>query len=494
MSPAVDALLSDSGTLSPFHPFDDDDFRADLALLKGSVCEDWKRWAEQAVITARLAQQVPRHAFDGTGSTPWNSFIREIAVARRCSDQAAAKEVFLSVGLTRHPRTLALLSAGRMPLWNARVLLEESAGCDPRVSAVVDGELAERACRLSASRIRAEVRKIELRYDADAAADRASRAANARGVRMYAQEDDQASLVISGPALPVARFYESLTRAARAARQAGDPRGLDALRFDIAVDVPDEPRPDESRPAEPSPEAPAPAAPAGPDGSELPAWLGDRRRLRPVQVLVHLPVTTALGLSNEPGFVPGYGWVNAPQCRQWLTSAELRQVCVSESGFVVDLADRVVRPEPTPTGVRRALLDMVADPGPITEKTYRVERRHDPSPALAEFVDVRDLFCDGPTGTRVPAARCDSDHEEPYPLGPTAAWNLKDRSRRTHVLKHNGWTPLRTAGSTLWFSPAGQIVEVEHHTGPPPGLDPAAALPDPDELSRVDAEHLRPPF
>jgi hypothetical protein len=136
---------------------------------------------------------------------------------------------------------------------------------------------------------------------------------------------------------------------------------------------------------------------------------------------------------------------------------------------------------------------MVADPGPITEKTYRTEPQHDPSPPLKAFIDVRDLFCDGPTGTRVPASRCDHDHELRYPDGPTAAWNLKSRARRTHVLKHRGWFPLRTATATLWFSPAGQIVEVEHHTGPPPDFSPDAELPDPDALHAVDAEYLREP-
>ncbi|MCA1721741.1 MAG: hypothetical protein LC779_11795 [Actinobacteria bacterium] len=248
---------------------------------------------------------------------------------------------------------------------------------------------------------------------------------------------------------------------ARAARAAGDPRGVDALRFDLATDLPAE-------------------------------CSGDRRRQRPVQVLVHLPVTTALGLDNEPGWLAGYGWVSAPQCRQWVTQAELRQVCVN-GGAVVDTADRVVRPDPDPAAVRDALLAMVAEPGPITDKTWRSEPRHDPSPALRSFVDIRDLFCDGPTGTRVPASRCDHDHERPYPAGPTAAWNLVARAQRTHLLKHRGWTPWRLATSTLWFSPAGQIVEVEHQPGPPPDIAPDAELPDAYELHAFEAMLLRDP-
>jgi hypothetical protein len=472
---------------SPFAPFDDPAFQGDLSQLQQSVRAGWKRWAEEAVVIARLAAQVPRGSSDTRGATPWTSFVREVAVARRCSDQAAAKEVFLALSLTsQHPQTLQLLRAGRMPQWHARVLLEETAGCDARVVAAVDAEVADRACHLSPTRIREAVRRIELRFDADAAAAREAKVASARGVRLYPERDGQSSLVLTGPALPNAQFFEALTAEARALRAAGDPRGLDALRFDLAVGAAD----------------PAVAPTAIGDarseraaaGAATPAsWLDDRRRVRPVQVLIHLPVTTALGLSNDPGWLPGYGWISAPQCRQWLTSAALRQVCVDEGGVVVDVADRVVRPDPTPSAVRDALVAMIDDPGDITEKTYRIEGRHDPSPSLTRFVDLRDGFCDGPTGTRVAASGCDHDHELRYPDGPTAAWNLVARSARTHQLKHNGWTPLRTPTSTLWFSPAGQIVEVGRHAEPPPLLEHDAQLPDPDLLAEVDAELARPP-
>jgi hypothetical protein len=477
-------------------PFDRDDFRADLTALSSSVRQDWQRWAEQAVVIERLAAQVPEERGVTHVPTEWKSFVREVAVARRCSDQAAEKEIYLAVAVVRHhPRTLELLHAGQLPLFNARTLLEETAGLDRSIALAIDAELAERACRLTPSRVRAEVRRIELRYDADAAAARSAIASTARNIRVYDGKDDQATLVLSGPALAVVTFYNAVNAAARAARAAGDPRGLDALRFDFAVDV-TPPTDTVAAEADPASGVMVEAAPTTADRSTdavLPTWHGDRRRVRPVQVLLHLPVTTALGLDNEPGWLPGYGWVSAPQCRQWLTIAELRQVCVGRDGFVVDTGDRVVRPEPTPAGAREAVLAMVRDPGEITDKTWRSELHHDPSPALAQFVEIRDMYCDGPTGTRVPAAGCHKDHEERWPDGPTAAWNLKDRAGRTHLLKHNGWNPLRTANSTLWFSPAGQIVEVPHHTGPPPDLDGDAELPDPDELHALEAELLRPP-
>lgn len=460
-------------------PFDRDDFRADLATLSGSVRAGWQRWAAECRVLARLAAQVPRTPFDTRGPTDWTSFLREVAVARRCSDQAAANEVHVAVALVAaHPRTMALVEAGSLPQYHARVLVEECVGLDPDAIRAVEAEVAERACRLSPSRIREAVRKIELRYDADAAAVRAAKAARGRSVQVVSQPDGQASLIMSGPALAIVQVYERLTADARAARAAGDPRGVDALRFDLAA---------EGLAGDAEATVPLATVPGAP------LMTGDRRCSRPIRANIQVPVTTGLGLSNDPGWLDGYGWISAPQCREWLTLAELRLICVSTSGQVVDVADRVVRPTPTPTAVRAALLDLVEHPGDISAKTYEEQPRYEPSRALTEFVDIRDVVCDGPTGRRVAAARSDKDHDIPYPDGPTAAWNLTVRARRTHGLKHRGWTPLRTPTSTLWFSPAGQIVEVEHWTGPPPEIDLDAVLPDPDDLHAVDAELVREP-
>src|SRR5690348_13184429 len=100
----------------PFGPFDRDDFRADLDDLGASARDGWIRWAHECRLIARLAAQVPRSPFDTRGATPWTSFLREIAVAKRCSDQAAANEIHVAVALIAvHPQTLALLEAGLLP-------------------------------------------------------------------------------------------------------------------------------------------------------------------------------------------------------------------------------------------------------------------------------------------------------------------------------------------------------------------------------------------
>src|SRR3954466_11832546 len=94
----------------PFGPFDHADFRADVAELAESSRESSRRWAHECRLIARLAAQVPRAPGDTRGPTPWTSCRREIAVAKRCSDQAAANEIHLAVALLAvNPRTLSLL-------------------------------------------------------------------------------------------------------------------------------------------------------------------------------------------------------------------------------------------------------------------------------------------------------------------------------------------------------------------------------------------------
>jgi hypothetical protein len=141
---------------------------------------------------------------------------------------------------------------------------------------------------------------------------------------------------------------------------------------------------------------------------------------------------------------------------------------------------------------------MVTKQTVLSDTAWHAEVEHDPSEPLRAFTVLRDRRCDGPTQPRSRAVTCDQDHDRPHPQGPTAAWNLVSRSRRTHQLKHYGWQAVRTAGGTRWTSPAGQVVDVPHHRRAAPGvdIDPTgrpAALPDPDQLAAVDTDQLTVP-
>ena len=559
------------------------------------------------------------------------------------------------------PRTLALLEQGELVVARARALIDASRPAEDDLVRLLDEELADRACYLPPTRIRAAVDKVALRHGVDTAAARSARAAAARGTRFSPLPDGQAEFALTGPAPAVAQARAALDADARAwsaaLRGTGDGRGIDQLRCDlglhrllgghaqpvapgksVAPDAADrntsagaqavaETTDRSDRPDRTDASAAAPTPAGGPPVSvpaetppddpcsviglpdpTAPSWWTDRRFSRPVRLDITVPITTALGLSDEPGWLPGYGWVSAPTVRQLLPAAELRQACLAAdgpaAGQLVDVADRVVRPGCGAAAVRAALLTMAAQPFEVTDKTWRTEPRHDPSPALAEFVRLRDRHCDGPVGGRpLPAQDADLDHDKPYdhgkpydpldddvrlgdvepcfPLdddvrlgdverhddaapiehdgdgavghggpfagrrprrvrpeeswligdgvawaahgdlgldldpatgfltlvdlehddvrdlprpdatGPTAAWNLIGRGRRSHGLKHRGWTPLRTATSTLWFTPAGQSVEVPHELDVVGPLSPDRVLVDPQQLYDEEAALLR---
>lgn len=524
--------MADLRALEALCPWERADFRAGLRALSESTGEAARRFAADMQVLAGLLGQVPRCPFDDRGASPWTSFRREVAVARRLSDRGAALEIDCARMLTAVlPRMMALLQAGAVTVQRARVFVTETSRFDDDLAALIDAELAERAAGLPPWRIEQEVRRVALRLDADAVALQAAAGNAGRSVTVQPCPDDQAVAVLTGPAVSITRWYAGIDRRARGLKAAGDPRTLEQLRFDVAtgatpcqVHPPAAPTAETATPVPPAPttEAPEAVAPeaatpeaatpeaATPEAAPPEAEAGlrpsfvepapvDCRFSRPVQASILIGVETALGLSNDPAWLDGYGWISAPTARLLLVDAELRQVCVqARTGQLVEIADRDVRPAPTPTGVRESLLDMVCDPILLAPDSpaCRTEQQHDPTPPLRQLVQLRDRFCDGPTGTRTSATRAQLDHDRPWPQGPTAAWNLVARAARTHQLKHHGWTQLRTPTSTLWFSPAGQVVEVPHHRQPPSGIDhdpsTPVALPDAEQLAALEHDQQQP--
>jgi hypothetical protein len=129
------------------------------------------------------------------------------------------------------------------------------------------------------------------------------------------------------------------------------------------------------------------------------------------------------GMSENPGYMPGFGAVPAPMLREMAAAAQLK-------------------PVPLPSS--------------HCEAGYR------PSAALAKFVRCRDLTCRFP-GCDAPADMCDIDHTIPYPLGPTHPSNLKLLCRFHHLLKtfHSGaggWADRQMPdGTVIWTAPSGKV-------------------------------------
>src|SRR5674476_908699 len=169
--------------------------------------------------------------------------------------------------------------------------------------------------------------------------------------------------------------------------------------------------------------------------------------------------------------------LTGPQLRSRIRRMELAQnPAAAEERHRAAVADRFVDLQPARDGMAWLNAYLPADQGVAvyTSLTALADAAapDDPRPVAARRADAlvdlvtrvvdRDRTCTFP-GCRVPAARCDIDHIEPFdPARPpdqqTRAPNLQALCRHHHLLKtHGGWRVVRDddAGTTEWSAPTG---------------------------------------
>ena len=114
--------------------------------------------------------------------------VTDLAVTLAMSEQAARHYVAETVELRdRLPRLWGQVMAGRLPVWKARRVAEQTIPLNAAAAGFVDAQLAEFAHRLSLTRISRCVEAAIIRCQPDLAERRAEAAAEARGVWV---EDD----------------------------------------------------------------------------------------------------------------------------------------------------------------------------------------------------------------------------------------------------------------------------------------------------------------
>jgi hypothetical protein len=191
------------------------------------------------------------------------------------------------------------------------------------------------------------------------------------------------------------------------------------------------------------------AATAQPSPGPTPA------RSREVAVVLHVDTLFGDGpAALDPGQFRGLGQpvpldavTSASAARTELArGASLRVLLSDEAGRL----QRTLRLGPTPAGgwTRALLREAVRAALPrlpeLTTDGYR------PTLAISDHVHARNPHCTGYDCPRL-AARCDLDHDQPWPRGPTSAGNLHPRCRRDHELKTRGLVRTR-------LSPDGAVI------------------------------------
>jgi hypothetical protein len=420
-------------------------------------------------------------------------FPDELALILNCSRAEATTlaEVALTL-VERLPATLTALADGALDWPRARALARElgwpARDTEPVLVAEVEAAVLPQAAGLSVTGLRALTRRELLRRDAAAAERRRTAAERTQNVTVHGAADGMAELRAFLPAPDAAAVQETVDRAARLAKQAGDRRPIGMLRAAFLVD--------------------AMLRPGDGDGPPVTAHV---TVLAPLPTLVQPPGEHSTGTvapdapagaatgAVEPGQVNGLP-ITAGQLRALLT--ELDSLCPgglqAPPGGSLDIALIDDATGALRATVTRSELERLARRGcpdhsdehcrcPVLDRPPPVDR-YRPTPAQQRFIRTRDRTCRHP-GCRSRAAWADIDHVVPHDDGgPTDCTNLCCLCRRHHRLKTHapGWRYTLSPDGVLSVTTPSGITR----TTRPPGMHPPPGASAPSQ-STIDGP---PPF
>jgi hypothetical protein len=368
----------------------------------------------------------------------------ELATALHVPERTMERQISEAWALsTELPATLRAMRNGEISARHASVILEETTDLDdPGLRARLDEQLAVIAATTTAATLRRKARALreDLRVESIAERHRAARAE--RRVELETARDGMAWLHALLPAADALLIKDRLDRVAHTAVNA-DSRGVDQLRADATRDLL--------------------LRGTLPVDSEFAAATAGARPT----VHVTVPVMTLMGASEDPGFLDGYGPIDADSARRLAAVAPsfTRILTHPVSGTVLD----------------------------VDRRSYR------PPADLKRWLEVRDGTCRFP-GCNRRAAGCEVDHTVDWQHeGRTGFDNLAHLCTLHHHLKHEtSWSVRHLPDGVLeWRSPAGRM----HVTHPgrripggadslaPPGREPATGRA-PDRRPASIADHL----
>ena len=396
----------------------------DAALVEAAAA--WERVAAWALARQAAVVNELRHRREAAGRVDYLG--DELAARLATTRSAGAAKVADAWALEQLPDVWDALAAGRVDGRKARVLSEELLAVPEQVRQSVTTDVLRVAENRTAEQLRSRIRRAALAADPGAAHKAHERARRDRHVELHPVHDGMAWIHAFLPAPEATAVHTALTAMADA-HSPDDDRTMDERRADALVDA-------VTRHLD---------AGTCPDGRPLPS----RQRRRP-HLAVTASLTTLLGLDDLPCDLAGYGPIPASMAREIAAAATW-----------------------TPL-----LLDSMT--GELTARGHRTYR---PSNAQADWIIDRDKTCTFP-GCRVPATRCDVDHNTPFDHSraaeeQTVVDHMDAKCRHHHRMKtHGGWRTARdpATGTTTWTAPTGHTYEGAVRDGPPlTGTSPRAA-------------------
>jgi hypothetical protein len=370
----------------------------------------------------------------------WAATSVDIGAALSIGQRRASAQMRIAMALRdRLPRVAALFSAGRI---DARVISELSWRThlvdDHQVLAIIDAELAEHATSwgaLSKDKLIGAVNAVIERYDPDAVRLTAI-ALRERDFHIGAHEDGAETTSVWGRLIAADGIAaERRILAMIDGVCANDPRSIGQRRSEAAGALLN------GRTHLPcrcgSPDCPKADTP-GPQSNIVVHVIADQTALDAASAHAAAEANGA-GAKNSAAAEPAADTDAETDC----APAPLK-----DTGLAL-LPGLTVMPTAALADAIRAgaKVNPLWLPGPDPESNYR------PSARLAQFVRLRDMFCRFP-GCDVPAERCDIDHSEPWPYGPTHPSNMNCKCRTHHLGKTfaEGWREVQSPDGTITFT------------------------------------------
>ncbi|HEV7171541.1 HNH endonuclease signature motif containing protein [Pedococcus sp.] len=363
--------------------------------------------------------------------------------------------------VTRHPRVLEAMGAGRLDGYRAAIVAQELAEATPEVCVEVVRRLGDHLGTEPGGALRRRTRRLLAAVDADLVRQQAQRARSERSLRRSAFEvgvDEWTALVPVEQSRSAWSVVDGLARSyvvqGRCARI--DQARADALmdliharatgRVGIQVTVPA------------STMAPAVAFAGRAGDPDVGTVSGDA--LVPVtgfgmpgvthvraSWLASVAAGAAHGGQGQGGAAPGRA-----------VSGVRVVACNDHTGALTSLPLAVpVLPVPT-TRIERPTPGPSARPASAMAEAGDRHAAYRPPPWLVDFVKARDGHCRFP-GCTVSARFCDIDHVVAWPAGATDPANLACLCRRHHRVKQRPrWRVEMEPGAVLvWTDPCGRV-------------------------------------
>ena len=347
----------------------------------------------------------------------------EVAAAHSISENEAGTLLRTAEVLVRDlPRTLDELEEGRFSDRHARLIADAARSLPAEAVASFEDQVLPHAYGNTIPRFARHVRMLVARLTAATAAERHAEALTRRGIWLEPEGEGMVLVMQRTSAENGVAVLDRLTRIGKPiAASDGEDRTLDQVMSDVMTDL------------------------LLDEGAVLPATGGGELRAPALhrgvlpQVHVTVPVLTALGRSDEPGELDGYGPIDAETARR---------VAGTASGFYRVLTD----PE---SGVVLS----------VGRRQYEV-----PAP-LRRYLQLRDGTCRF-VGCNRQAKYSDVDHTVAWQDGgETSATNLAHLCRGHHRMKHaTGWQveqPPGGNGELKWKSPIGHGYRTRPRTEEP---------------------------